>query len=207
MSTYNIGIADDHLLFAEGISNIICNKPNLKALFIVENIPLLVQQLAQHQIDLLILDINLPPDNGLQKIAWLKERYPQMKILILSMYQPADIQLDMQLFQGDAYVLKTSGKNVLEAAIVALQQQQPFVDPNIRAHTGIVEDAFTAQLKLTKREKEIISLIAEGKSTKEIADALYLSELTIKTHRKNISKKLGTKGVGDLVSTSMRLTK
>jgi len=207
MSTYNIGIADDHLLFAEGISNIICNKPNLKALFIVENIPLLVQQLAQHRIDLLILDINLPPDNGLQKIAWLKERYPQMKILILSMYQPADIQLDMQLFQGDAYVLKTSGKNVLEAAIVALQQQQPFVDPNIRAHTGMVEDAFTAQLKLTKREKEIISLIAEGKSTKEIADALYLSELTIKTHRKNISKKLGTKGVGDLVSTSMRLTK
>jgi DNA-binding CsgD family transcriptional regulator len=70
-----------------------------------------------------------------------------------------------------------------------------------------MEDDFTAQLKLTKREKEIISLIAEGKSTKEIADTLFLSELTIKTHRKNISKKLGTKGVGDLVSTSMRLIK
>lgn len=207
MSTYNIGIADDHLLFAEGISNIICNKPNLKAQFIVENVPLLLQQLARQPIDLLILDINLPPDNGLQKIPWLKEQYPNMKILILSMYQPADILLDIHTFQGDAYVLKTSGKNVLEAAIVAIRQNQTFVDPNIRLHNSTLEDDFTAQLKLTKREKEIISLIAEGKSTKEIADTLYLSELTIKTHRKNISKKLGTKGVGDLVSTSMRLTK
>lgn len=115
------------------------------------------------------------------------------------MYQPSDIGLNLANFKGDAYVLKISGKNILEEALEGMKKGVLYLDPNIIvAHT--FEDAFTQQLRLTKREKEIISLIAIGKTSKEIAEVLFVAELTIKTHRKNIGKKLGTKNVANLIS-------
>lgn len=119
--------------------------------------------------------------------------------MILSMYQPSDIGLNLVNFKGDAYVLKISGKNILEEAFEGMKKGVLYLDPNIIvAHT--FEDSFTQQLRLTKREKEIISLIAIGKTSKEIAETLFVAELTIKTHRKNIGKKLGTKNVANLIS-------
>lgn len=112
----------------------------------------------------------------------------------------------MPALRSDAYVLKISGKHILEAAIESMKQNVVYFDPNIEIIQP-VKDGFTTQLKLTKREKEIISMIALGKSTKEIASQLFLSELTIKTHRKNISEKLGSKGVADFISKSSGLGK
>jgi DNA-binding CsgD family transcriptional regulator len=94
----------------------------------------------------------------------------------------------------------------LEEALDSMKNNKVYFDPNIIINKPIV-DTFTAQLKLTKREKEIISLIALGKSTRDIAEQLFLSELTIKTHRKNISEKLGSKGVGDFVSKAANIKK
>jgi DNA-binding NarL/FixJ family response regulator len=206
MKKYKIAITDDHLLFAEGISNLIANKPDMELAFIAASATEMFVLLQQHAVDFLILDINLPPYNGITLINQLKEEYRQIKIMILSMYQPTDIGLDLSGFKGDAYVLKISGKHILEAAIESMKEGKLYFDPNIEIIQP-VKDSFTAQLKLTKREKEIISLIALGKSTKEIATQLFLSELTIKTHRKNISEKLGSKGVADFISKSSNLKK
>ena len=206
MKKYKVGITDDHLLFAEGISNIIATKLDMELVFITGNADEMFMLLQQHQPDFLLLDVNLPPHNGIKLLHQLKKENEQLSIMILSMYQPIDIGLDIKNFEGDAYVLKISGKNILEDALESMKKGIQYFDPNIMQLT-IVEDTFTSQLKLSKREKEIISLIALGKTSKEIAAMLFLSELTIKTHRKNISEKLGSKGVADLISKTFQHSK
>ena len=122
MKKYKIAITDDHLLFAEGISNLIVSKPDMELAFIAASAPEMFLLLQQHAVDFLILDINLPPYNGLALISQLKEEYKQLKIMILSMYQPTDIGLELSGFKGDAYVLKISGKHILEAAIESMKE-------------------------------------------------------------------------------------
>lgn len=201
---YKIAIADDHRLFADGLATIIREDPELNLIFTVDNTQLLEEQIKTHNVDLLILDINIPPDNGITLLPKLQKNLPQLRVMVLSMYQPYDIDLNMDSFSGDAYVLKTSGKEVLLEALTCLKKGKKYFDPNIRV-TSPLKDNFTMKFKLTKREKEIISLMAAGKSTKEIATELFLSELTVRTHRRNISEKLGTKGLSDLIYTSIRL--
>jgi DNA-binding NarL/FixJ family response regulator len=206
MKVYKIGIVDDHLLFAEGISNIIANKNNLELSFIVSSVPLMYEAMQKHAIDFLFLDINLPPYNGIEVMNQLKQENEALKIMILSMYQPIDIGLDLLKFKGDAYLLKISGKNILEEALESMMLHKQYLDPNILNEEPI-SDLFTTKLKLSNREKEIISLIAIGKTSKEIANILFLSELTIKTHRKNISEKLGSKGIADFIAKSNEIHK
>lgn len=204
MKKYNIGLVDDHLLFAEGIGNMLLSKPELHISFITSSITEMFDLLKHKSLDILLLDINMPPFNGRDLIPRLKTEFPKMKIMILTMYQPMDIGLDIKNFEGDAYVLKISGKQILEEAFSHLINQQNYIDPNIiipSANAVISKQ----KIKLTKREIEIVRLIVSGKTTKEIAQELYLSELTIKTHRKNISEKMDSKGLADLIAKTKNL--
>ncbi|MBU6159052.1 MAG: response regulator transcription factor [Bacteroidetes bacterium] len=204
MRNHNIAIADDHQLFTDGIAEFIPKIPYTKIVFTVNTTTQLIKKLKRHRVDILILDLNLPPDNGLQLIEPLRTIYPNMKIFILSMYQPIDVDQDIATLNADAYVLKTSGKEVLLKALDALIENKRFIDPNLNNQPAR-QDVFTMTLKLTKREKDIVNLIAKGKSNKEIAESLFLSELTVKTHRKNIKNKLGADGKSDLIFKSIRL--
>lgn len=199
MKNYKIGIVDDHILFAEGTSNIITHLPKYKLCFIATTAQKLFVELETQLVDFLLLDINLPKVNGLEILKLLRKDYPSIKVMLLSMYQPSDIGLTTNALEADAYVLKISGKEILLEALQALENDSTYLDPNI-IKTSHVEDKFTNQLKLTKREKEIIDLVFKGKTSKEIADQLFVSELTIKTHRKNIHEKLGTKNIGSLIN-------
>jgi DNA-binding NarL/FixJ family response regulator len=204
MKKINIGLVDDHLLFAEGIGNMLSEKPELNISFITSSAAELFDLLSVNQIDILLLDINMPPLNGMTLIPKLKKEYPHMKIMVLTMYQPMDIGLDMKQFIGDAYVLKISGKQILEEAFSQLLSNQVFIDPNIVVYPA-KPDVNSQKVKLTKREIEIVRLIVSGKTTKDIAQELYLSELTIKTHRKNISEKMDSKGLADLIAKTKDL--
>jgi DNA-binding NarL/FixJ family response regulator len=206
MKIYTIGIVDDHLLFAEGISKIIDNNENVALSFIVSNVPQMFEAMQTHPIDLLLLDINLPPYNGIEVMNKLKAENKALKVMILSMYQPIDIGLELLHFKGDAYILKISGKHILEEALESMRNNIQYLDPNIIKKPQII-DSFTIKLKLSNREKEIISLITVGKTSKEIANILFLSELTIKTHRKNISEKLGSKGIADFIAKSKEINR
>ena len=205
MKVYKIGIVDDHVLFSEGISRIISQRADFSLSFSINTLEGLEEIIREQAIDILILDVNVPPGNGIQAIEPLKFAFPGLQIMILTMYQPSDIGLQIRNFTGDAYLLKISGKHIFEEALTSLTEHIPYFDPNI-IETTIEAVKDNPYIKLTKREKEIIALIAEGKTSKEIAGKLYLSELTIKTHRKNISEKLGSKGVADLIlkTTHMR---
>jgi DNA-binding NarL/FixJ family response regulator len=204
MKKYKIAIADDHQLFSDGIAEYLEKISDVQMIFTANSTAQLLKSLRLHAVDILLLDLNIPPDNGLMMIPPLRDQYPTMKILILSMYQPLDVDQDIATLNTDAYVLKTSGKEVLYNAIQALKDNKKYIDPHINVREKI-EDIFTISQMLTKREKEIVKLVAQGKSNKEIAAALFLSELTIKTHRKNIKVKLGVKGKADFIYKSIKL--
>ena len=205
MKSFNIAIIDDHLLFAEGIGRIITELPFCKLSWIQSNADGISQNIKASQVDLLILDINISSqENGLDILSKLKLSHPALKIMLLSMYQPMDIGLDLSQFKGDGYVMKTSGKTILENALKqVLLDEKIFFDPNVQDSMSI-RDQFTNNLRLTKREKEIIELLAQGKKNKEIATHLFLSEHTVKTHRKNIAEKLGSDGLNELIYQNNR---
>jgi DNA-binding NarL/FixJ family response regulator len=200
MKPFNVAIIDDHLLFAEGIGRMIDELTYCKLAWIDSNTKNLVEKIESNQVHLLVLDINISPnENGIEIVNRLKKTHPFLKIMLLSMYQPIDIGLNLTQFIGEGYVLKTSGKTILENALEQiLIREQTYIDPNVQ-NTPSIRDQFTNNLRLTRREKEIIELLAQGKKNKEIATELFLSEHTVKTHRKNIAEKLGTDGLNELV--------
>lgn len=204
MQITRVAIADDHRLFAEGIAGLIVSDPGYELSGIAASASELTALLSSRPADLLLLDINIPPDNGLMMLPKLKEQWPAMRVMALTMYRPADIGADPNSLPLDAWVLKTSGREVLQDALRTLRSGSRYIDPNI-GDAAPVTDLFIGGLKLTKREKEIVALVAEGCSTREIAEKLYLSELTVRTHRRNISEKLGARGMSELIYKSIRI--
>lgn len=203
MKRFKVAIVDDHLLFAEGIGRMVSELDYCELSWIQANTKKLKEQISKYHIDLLILDINISPtESGIEISKHLKQLFPKLKIMFLSMYQPIDIGLSIAQLNASAYVLKTSGKIILEDAMnTILIKDRSFIDPNVQS-TPTIQDNFTNGLRLTKREKEIIELLARGMKNKEIAQQLFLSEHTVKTHRKNIIEKLGAEGMNDLIYKS-----
>lgn len=195
-----IGIADDHKIFTESLSKLLFGNPRYYCSFSVSGADDLLSLLAYHQPAILILDIHLPPHNGLTLIPKIREASPLTGILILSMHQPEEFQLSENGFEGDGYLLKTCGRETLESAIhVLTNTRNQFFSPDIKWHVAKPIDGSAAKL-LTRREKEIIKLVSEGKSSKEIAQELFISEHTVKTHRARIREKMGVSGVGNLIN-------
>jgi DNA-binding NarL/FixJ family response regulator len=112
------------------------------------------------------------------------------------MFQPWEIQVNQADFEFESYVLKNSGSRVILQAVKNLCSNKKYMDPNIQWEKNIEAPS---KLLLTKREKEILELIKKGKTTREIAETLFLSELTIKSHRQNMLKKFKANNMVDLL--------
>jgi DNA-binding NarL/FixJ family response regulator len=197
MAKLSTGIVDDHPLFVEGLSTILSNFNNIEVVFRGATGGALRNFLSSSALDLLFLDISLGSENGIELVKNLKIDRPSLRVIILSTHQPGDIGLDMSTFRGNAYILKISGRKILEDAIHHVVNGKFYSDPGL---TFPSYDQTQNPFRLTKREYEIIELIRQGHTSREIADMLYLSELTIKTHRRNISDKLNSRNVADMLN-------
>ncbi len=197
--TNRILLVDDHPFFSEGLINALRPHPEYIVVSSVQTGDAVMNAVRLNEPDILILDINLPGINGLDLVPLLKQKYPQLKIMLLSMYMPADIRLDPEKQPIDAYVLKNSGTDILLAALEQVTAGERFFDPNIQSTNHHANDNFSRKLKLSSRELEILQLLKDGYSNKEISQKLFLSELTVKTHRKNIMTKMGARNIADLL--------
>lgn len=206
MKKIKIGILDDHLLFSEAISDILKSQSIYEVSFVTNSVEIAIKQVEENELDLIVLDLNIPPYNGLDLIEDFKKIYPKMKTLILTMHQPCDINLDLETFNGDGYMLKTSGKSILIDAVTKVLTGEKFIDADVLKISN-KPTLTTNNLKLSKRELEISKLIVEGKTTKQISSELFISELTVKTHRKNIAEKLDSEGVTDFVNKVTKIIK
>jgi DNA-binding NarL/FixJ family response regulator len=197
-----IVIAEDHPIFSEGLINALQHLPNYRIVCSVSSNDELPEIIEKYKPDILILDVNLFGKSSLPGIPVLKSIHEHLKIIILSMYMPEDVQWQAFKDDIDAYVLKNSGTEILLKALESLSNNEFFWDPNIKKINHHSDDGFKHRLKLSTRETEILGYLQNGMSNKEIADKLYLSELTVKTHRKNIMQKMNVTKITDLMRKS-----
>lgn len=203
MRPYPIVLVDDHVLFRRGVKKIIEEVEGLKVVGEANDGLELLELLKHQKPGLVILDISMPNLRGLEAAREIKELYPQVKVLLLTMHKKTEF-LQQGLEAGvDGFLVKEDADTELLRAVQTIRSGGKFYSPLLS--TNLADLAFRRGKTdpLTKREKEIAKLLAEGKSNKEIADLLYISIYTVRRHRDNIMRKLELKSLADMVRYAM----
>lgn len=163
----------------------------------------LLSLLAEKKPEVLLLDLNLKKQDGFSILEYIQPHYPGLKIIIFTMYDDAFMIEKAKKLKANAYLLKNSSNGELQGALTHVLNSSSFYLPPAllkqKQENETYRDEFIEKMHLTSREIEIIKLVAEGKSAKEIADQLFLSLHTVDTHRRNILIKLKMKNIADLV--------
>ncbi len=195
-----VGMVDDHQLFIDGIKSILKTVVDIDIVLSATSGLVYLQEYQANEIDITITDIRMPEIDGLTLCRTLIKKHPKAKVIILSMYdQPADIREAIKV-KASGYLPKNVGKSLLVDSIRSIHQGKRVYPDNFIAYERHMNTygGYTSNM-LTKRETEILVLIAKGRTSKEIAIELHLSKFTIDTHRKNIHKKLGLNGSTALI--------
>ena len=195
-------VADDHPVVRKGIITCLTNKENLKVVGEAVDGPEAIQKTLELQPDVILLDLEMPQLDGLQVTERLKKEAPQVKVLILSTHSQRDYVLRIIRVGARGYVLKDTPPDELVRAIVAINDGEAFFSPpvaRIALNQYVDEsDSESPLARLSDREKQVLALIAEGKSNKEIAVALNIGVRTTETHRERIMRKLDIHSVAGL---------
>jgi DNA-binding NarL/FixJ family response regulator len=197
-------LADDHLMFREGMRSLLDKEVDIKVAGEAENGRETVRLALELKPNVIVMDITMPDLNGIDATRKIKKIIPETKVLCLSMHSDRRYVLDMFRAGASGYLLKNSAYKELSKAIHVVATNQVYISPQI-AHI-VVDESLAQQPSpkssvksiLTPREREVLQLIAEGKSTKRIALHLHKSTKTIETHRRNIMGKLKLKSVAEL---------
>ena len=192
-------LADDHALMLDGFSNLL--QPTYAVVGTVEDGKALVEAAVRLSPDLIILDITMPILNGVDAAREIRKRLPQVKLLFVTMHtSPTYLQAALEA-GANGYALKSSGRNEILAAVEKVLGGSRYIAPGIGGD-GLdrSEDPAraAASLRLTARERQILQLTAEGKSRKEVAHALGISEKTVAFHKDNLKRKLGLRSTAGL---------
>ena len=210
MSFYQIILADDHYMFRNGIKRIIEDSEGLSVIGEAGDGLCLLELLKKTKPDMVILDISMPGLRGLEAIHEIKTVYPEAKVLVLTMHRNKEYLLQALSAKADGYILKEDTDAQLIAAIDSIRSGKIFLSPLMSEDLtqnllGLIENAEPSlDMTLSTREKEVLTLLAEGKSSKEIADLLYISKRTVEHHRASINKKLKVDNIVDLVKYALR---
>ncbi|MFN3528679.1 MAG: response regulator [Bacteroidia bacterium] len=187
-------LVDDHRILLEGIKTLLSAEPDFDVVGEAENARMALRLLGFVEADLLITDLSLPDTKGTQFLQEVIEQFPKLKIVVLSMHDEAEVIKDVLQLAVHAYVLKSNSKDELLKAIWAVMQNEKYISPD--ANIKLLETQQRNQAsQLTEREIEIVKLISQEYSNKQIADKLFISERTVESHRKNIFRKAGAHSV------------
>ncbi len=208
-----IAIADDHQIFIDGLTTVLTESIqwSVKIVATANNGDALLPLLKRTTPDILLLDMNMPGKDGLEVLKDIKGKYPDMKIIVMSMYDDSKIVKEVLKLGAQGYLLKTAGSKVLMIAISEVLDNATYIDANIAkgqlnmpigshdSHNVPYDDKFITKYELTKREIEILRLIALAMNNKDIGAECYISEQTVGVHRKNIMRKLGVNSTAALI--------
>jgi len=194
--TIKVAIADDHQMFIDGLHSILKDVSDITIVADAKDGLELIKAVEKETPDVVLTDIRMPGMDGIAATKYLKEHYPEIPVMALSMFDQEEEIIEMLKAGASGYIIKKAGKDELVTAIHKLVNQRKYFSPSI---SGKVDkwinnpDEINSKSELTRRERQILKLIAEGKTSQQIAKNLKISKYTVDTHRKNIHKKLDIK--------------
>lgn len=200
-------LADDHTLVRAGIRRILESQPQFEVVAEAPDGPSALDALDRYEADVLVLDLNMNGLEGIDVLRQAKRNNPEMRVVILTMHAGREYVARAIAEGADGYLLKDSAVQDLAAAIEAVIAGGTFFSPAIQQQMAeMVRDSGHRQglQGLTEREREVLTLIARGLSTKEIAASLDIGHRTVETHRANLMRKLGVKSVALLTQVAIR---
>jgi len=210
---YRIVLADDHQMFRRGVKRIIQENAELEVVGEASDGLQLLEIVKQSPPDMVIVDVSMPNLRGLEATREIKMTYPEIRIIILTMHKDREYLYHALSAGAEGYLLKEDADVELFAAIKTIRQGGSYISPLLAPQLTDIflerqrpregEGKFSSEV-LTTREREIIKLIAEGKSSKEIANLFFISSRTVQHHRANIMRKLNFKKTADLVKYAIQ---
>lgn len=203
MDKISVIIVDDHKILRDGLKLILTEMGNINILGEASNGEEFISLLATHKPDIVIMDINMPVMNGIEASKKALSIYPDIKILVLSMYGDEQYYNTMMEVGVKGFILKESDFNELERAIAALSTNNHYFSQQLLLNIIKNKDNNTG-VKLTPRESQVLSLICQGFSNNEIADKLFLSVRTVEKHRAELLSRTGSPNSVALVMYAIR---
>lgn len=204
MDEIKIFILDDHQMLIDGLKALLINENSFEITGTSTNAKKALEMISRNMPDIVLTDINMPEMNGLEFTRTLKSKYPEIKVLALSMFGEKSTISEILDAGASGYILKNTGKDELINALLKISAGGMFFSDEISAEMmkSLSERGLRKEdekVHLTEREKEIIQLIAKEYSNAQIGETLFISERTVETHRKNIFRKAGAKTVVGLI--------
>jgi two-component system, NarL family, response regulator NreC len=211
MQKTQVLLADDHRLMRSGLRLVIERHPEFSVVGEADDGRQAVAMAESLKPDVIVMDIGMPSLNGIEAARQITEAHPAIAIVMLSMHSDEGYVLRALKAGARAYLLKDSAEEDLTRAIEAVRDGKSFFSPAVskvllqdymrKLQRAGAEDSYDL---LSGREREVLQLVAEGKSSKEIAGMLNLSTYTVETHRSNIMQKLNLKGIPELILYAVR---
>ncbi len=211
MEKIKIILVDDHSLVRDGIKSILQTEENIEIVGEASNFDELQVFLKNRKCDIVVLDISLPDVSGIKICSILRESHPDIKVLILSMYINEEFIFNALQAGAKGYLPKNTNKKELLAAVKAIFTGNEYFSTEIseiilKSYVNKVQnkkDVNTSE-ELSKREKEVLILFAEGSSNSEISDKLFISVRTVESHKNHIMQKLQLKNTVDLIKYAIK---
>jgi two-component system invasion response regulator UvrY len=200
-------IADDHELIREGVKKIIRSSPDLRVVGEAADLAQTMALVAQHQPDLVVLDISLPGHDGLDGLAELRQQYPGLRVLMLSMYSEERYALAALKAGACGYVSKTMAAEELVTAIRRVTAGGNYIGPRLAellAQGTCAPEPAAPHLSLTVRERQILALIGAGLQVKQVAAELEISVSSVNTYRNRIFQKMGLSSNAALIRYALQ---
>jgi DNA-binding NarL/FixJ family response regulator len=205
-------VADDHEVVRKGVVHLLTSQPGYEVVGEVANGRMAVAEATRLKPDVLVMDVMMPDLNGLEATRQVLKSAPDTRVLILSMHESEELVREVLASGARGYLLKSDAGRDLLTAVSALAQKRPYFTSSV---SEIVLDGFLRtgssnvpvmdeSSRLSSREREIVQLLAEGKTNKEVATHLNISVKTVETHRSHIMQKLNLGSVSDLVRYAIR---
>lgn len=194
-------LVDDHQMFIDGIKTLLRNEDSLAVTLEANSGEQAIRMLETNaSVDIIITDISMPGISGTDLTRLVKEKFPHIRVLVLTMYNDMAILREIMAAGAEGYILKNSGKKELTDAIYKIADHGTYYSTEVLS--GLLQNGKTQAknaVELTEREIEIIRLITSEFSSKEIAEKLCISPRTVDTHRQNIMEKIGVRSVVGII--------
>lgn len=212
MSKTRILVADDHEIVRQGLRTVLEQGEDLEVCGEAANGREAVNMAIELRPHIAVLDFGMPELNGLEATRQIRQALPDCEVLLLTMHDTEQLVREVLAAGARGFVLKNDAGRMLVSAIEALREHRPFFSSKVSEvllsgflnPQAVADELAAGRAGLTPREREIVQLVAEGRSTKETADQLGISVKTAETHRANIMRKLNLGSVADLVRYAVR---